>query len=332
MKRFLAAGLAVAFVTGAASAADLPTRKGAPLPPPVASTSCKETSATAVSSDIFGFSLGSDVSDVGAWALSANYAGAFKGSGFKPGSFNAHTGQLQASTAFVPCYEIGPYLIGSTATGSFRGVPGEIKLDTYGAGVENKFKILGRATHGLGLTLVWDANFQGYEQKDSTIIPDLSFSGSQVVSTYKLLIDKELIAGKLYGAFNVQLDQIWFERPAIIAPFNSSDYARGSNLTLSTALSYQLVDGFFLGGEARYVRTHVGSFLNKYSGDAVYVGPTMFWQATKSVAISGAYGIQVAGNSKAVAPGVLAPQFRGSELNLATQNQHIAKLKIAYGF
>jgi hypothetical protein len=335
MNRFLLTGLFAVSSVGSAIAADLPSRRSSPLPPPAASTSCKETSATAVSSDIFGFSTGSDVSDVSAWALSANYAGAFKGAGFKPGSFSGHGGFLQASTSFLPCWEFGPYIIGSTATGSFRGVTGDVRLNTYGGGIENKYKIFGRATHGFGLTLVWDANYQGYDVKDTTfapILPTLSYSGDQVTSTYKILLDKELVAGKLYGALNVQLDQIWFDRPAILAPFNNADYLRSSNLTLATALSYQLTDGFFLGAEARYVRTHTGSFLNKFSGDALYVGPTMFWQATKSISVSAAYGIQVAGNAKAVAPGVLAPQIASSDLNLATQNQHIAKLKIAYGF
>jgi opacity protein-like surface antigen len=332
MKRFLAAGLFATVAAGSAFAADLPSRKASPVAPAQVSSSCKETSATAVSSDIFGFSTGSDVSDVAAWALSGTYAGAYKGSGFKPGSFNGHTGQFQASTSFFPCWEIGPYLIGTTSSGKFRGVPGEIKFDALGAGVENKYKVFGRATHGFGLTLVWDANYQGFTSSDTTVAPLVNYSGKQLTSTYKLLLDRELISGKLYGAFNVQYDQIWAERPGNIAPFGNADHVRTSNLTLSTALSYQLVDGFFLGGEARYVRSNAGSFFNKFAGDAVYVGPTMFWQATKSIAVSGAWGIQVAGNPKAVFPGTLAPQFLGSDLNLASQNQHIAKLKIAYGF
>lgn len=332
MIRFLAAGLLVSFAAGSALAADLPGRKRMPLAPAETSSSCKETSSTAVSSDIFGFSTGSDVSDVGAWALSGTYSGAYGGAGFKPGSFNGHTGQLQASTALFPCWEIGPYLIGSTTSGKNRGVFGSVAFDSIGVGVENKYKVFGRATHGFGLTLVWDANYQGFTQSDTVAIPFVNYSGKQFTSSYKLLLDRELISGKLYGAFNVQWDQIWAERPREIAPFGLSDHLRTSNLTFSTALSYQLTDGFFLGGEARYVRSNFGSVFNKFAGDAVYVGPTLFWQATKSIAISGAWGIQVAGNPKAVAPAVLAPQYRASDLNLANQNQHIAKLKIAYGF
>ena len=192
--------------------------------------------------------------------------------------------------------------------------------------------MLGRGTHGIGLTLVIDPNVQSFEQTDSTLIPQLSWSGTQVNSSYKILIDKELIAGKLFGAINVQFDQIWTERPAIVNPQFRNDYVRNSNLTLSGALSYQLVDGLFVGAETRYVRTHNGISLNTFTGDALYVGPTFFWQASKSIAVMGAWGAQVAGDTKAIPGTILAPQLASSKLNLATQNQHIAKVKIGISF
>jgi hypothetical protein len=337
MLRSMTAGLVAMFSAAAATtafAADIPGRKGAPLAPVAASTSCKETEKTALSTDVFGFTTGSDVSDVGAWGASATYAGAFKGGGFKPGSFSGHTGQLQAATAFVPCWEIGPYIIGSTSRGSFRGVTGDVKLDTYGGGIEQKYKIFGRATHGFGLTLDWDINYQGYNAKDSTfapLLPTLSTKGDQVTNSFRLFLDREIVSGKLYGALNLVIDQIWFDRPALLAG-GSSDYLRQSNLTLSGALSWQVVDGLFIGGEARYVRTHLGSFLNQFTGDAIYVGPTFFWQATKSIAISGAWGAQVKGHQNAWNDAPLAPINQSSQLNLATQNQHIARLKVAYTF
>lgn len=331
MLRASLAGLIVSIAASTAFAADLPSRKGAVAPPP-ASTSCKETSATALSTDVFGFSTGSDVSDVGAWGAGLTYVGAFKGAGFKPGSFAAHGAQLQAATAFLPCWELGPYVVGAVSEGSWRGVPGSVNMGFYGIGIEQKYKLLGRATHGVGLTLDWDVNYQGYNFKDTTLAPILSYSGGQVTSSYRLFLDKELVAGKLFGAINLAWDQIWFERPAIITPTASGDYLRQSNLTASAALTYQVVDGLYVGGEARYVRNYLGNFFNQFVGDAAYVGPTFYWQATKSLAISGAYGVQVAGSAKAIAPAVLAPQFAASNLNLATQNQHIAKLKIAYSF
>ena len=312
-------------------AADLGARKGVPAAPAV-SSSCKETEKTALSADVFGFTSGSDVSDVGAYALQFEYNGAFNRAGFKTGNFGGHLGKIQLSTAFLPCWEIGPYLLGTTSNGSISGIAGDVGYSSIGFGVENKYKILGRATHGFGLTAVFDANYQGFEQKVTQVTPSVSWSGSQGNVTYKLILDKELIASKLFGAINIQVDQIWTGRPASQTANFSSDYVRNSNLTLSAALTYQVIDGLYLGAETRYVRTHNGSFLNTFTGDALYVGPTLYWQATKAVSLSGTWGIQVMGDAKFPSGTVLPLNIRNSDLNLITQNQHIAKVKLAVAF
>lgn len=329
MLRTALTALAVGAVTFPALAADLGSRKK-PAPAPVVSTSCKETAQTAVPADAFGFTTGSDVSDVGAWAVAAEYNGAFNGGGFKTGRSDLHLGKIQASTAFVPCWEVGPYILGTTLNGKYDGVAGSVKYSSFGAGIENKYKVFGRATHGFGLTLVFDPNIQGFNQKDSTVVPNVSFSNTQYNATYKILLDKELIAGKLWGAVNVQYDQIWTGRSAVLTPDGSGDYFRNSNLTLSAALSYQAIDGLFLGAETRYIRTHAGSFFNNYTGDALFVGPTFYWQATKALSVSGTWGVQVTGSAKV--PATAPANIRNSDLNLITANQHIAKFKLAYSF
>ncbi|HRJ70185.1 MAG TPA: hypothetical protein PK812_11315, partial [Beijerinckiaceae bacterium] len=298
-----------------------------------ASTSCKETEKTALPADAFGFSTGSDVSDLGAWAMGLEYNGAFTGNGFKPGTFASHLGKVQLSTSFVPCWEVGPYFLATTAVGTNRGVIGDLETTTYGFGVENKYKLLGRATHGVGLTLVFDPNYQSFRSTNTQVTPNLRWSGDMLTSTYKVLLDKELIAGKLFGAVNVQWDQIWTERPGLVNPVaGTSDYARNSVLTLSAALAWQALDGFFVGAETRYVRTHNGLFFNTTTGDALFVGPTAYWQVTKNISASGTWGVQVAGKAKFAVPATTALNLLSSDLNLVTQPQHIAKFKIAVSF
>lgn len=332
MNRFaVAAGLAGLMLTSA-GAADLGAKKPG-IAAPAPSTSCLETASSTLPSDAFGFSTGTDVSDVGAFALGLEYNGTFTGNGFKPGSFGGHLGKVQLSTAFLPCWEVGPYFLTTSAVGTNRGVPGELETTTYGFGMENKYKLLGRGTHGIGLTLVFDPNYQSFRSSNSQLNPIQRWSGDVLTSTYKLLLDKELIAGKLFAAVNVQWDQIWTERPGLVNPVaGTSDYARNSVMTLSAALSWQAFDGFFVGGETRYVRTHNGLFFNTFTGDALYVGPTAFWQAAKNISLSGTWGIQVAGNTQFADPTTVAPNLLSSRLNLVTQTQHIAKFKIGISF
>ena len=285
-----------------AFAADLPSRKGVPMAP-APSASCLEN--TALPPDVFGFTTGSDVSDVGAWGVAAEYNGAY---GTRVGSFAGHLGKVQASTSFLRCFEVGPYVLGSYARNSLP-LGGSFNTTAFGGGVELKYKLLGRDTHGVGLTLVVDPSVSAV---------NVSGGGGNATSfttSLKILLDKELIANKLYGAINLQYDLGWI---------GNGSYFRSSNLTVAGALSYQFADGVFFGGEARYLRTHTGLAFNTFTGEALFVGPTFYWQATKQVSLTGAVGFQVWGREPGSVP--------AAKLNLATANQTIAKLKLSYAF
>ncbi|MGL4495926.1 MAG: hypothetical protein ACRCXM_09400 [Beijerinckiaceae bacterium] len=285
----------------AAVAADLPSRKLAPVAP-AASAACLERNA--LPPDVFGFTTGSDVSDVGAWGAALEYNGAYA---TRAGSFHGHLGKFQVSTAFLQCFEVGPYLQGTYGRNSLAG--GSFDTTSYGAGIELKYKLLGRDTHGVGLTLVVDPNVSRVH------VGAGGGNFTSITTALKVLMDKELIANKLYGAINLQWDLGWAGNGA---------YVRTSNLTLAGALSYQVADGVFLGGEARYLRTHNGNFFNQFTGEALFLGPTFYWQATKQLSFTGAVGFQAWGRSRFDVP--------GANLNLATANQTVAKFKIGYSF
>ena len=70
--------------TSVVMAADLPGRVTKPTPPPAAQA-CKETSA--LPTDIFGFTTGSDVNDLGALSGALEYNGSY---GTRFGSLSAY--------------------------------------------------------------------------------------------------------------------------------------------------------------------------------------------------------------------------------------------------
>jgi hypothetical protein len=63
----------------------------------------------------------------------------------------------------------------------------------------------------------------------------------------KLILDRELLPGRLYGALNLIYDVEQF-RP------RGGPTERASTGGISTALGVQIVKGFFLDGELRYPR------------------------------------------------------------------------------
>jgi hypothetical protein len=283
---------------GTSQAADLPSRKAAPLAPPVLSA-CSESEG--IPTDAFGFTTGSDVADKGSFGPSLTYGGAY---GTRTGSSNGHGLMLQGSYGLLPCLEVGPYLLGGYSRSSLAGISTDER--SFGAGIETKYKILGRDLHGIGLTAVIDPSF-------NRIDPD----GAGRFTTYntglRLFADKTLMPGKLYAALNLSHDMTWT---------GPEPYGRSSTFTVGGSLAWQVLDGVYLSGEVRHQRAYNTLGFSKEAGYATFAGPGIFWQATKQFAISAAYNVQVAGKAKGQ-PG---------DLDLTNFSQHLVKVKAAYSF
>lgn len=296
--KYLALGF-VAAGTCTATAADLPSRKGAPAAPVPVVSACTESEG--IPTDAFGFTTGSDVAEVGSFGPSLTYNGGF---GTRAGTSNSHGLTLQGSYGLFPCFEIGPYVLGNVTNASAGGVSADSR--GYGAGVEMKYRLLGRDMHGLGLTLVIDPSVTRTD-------PD----GASRFTTYntgiRLFADKTLIPNTLYAAVNLSQDLTWT---------GPSPYQRSSTFTIAGSLAWQVQEGLYLSGEVRHLRTHNELGFGKEAGYATYIGPGVFWQATKQLALSAAYNIQVAGKAKGE-PG---------DLDLTHFSQHVVKVKLGYSF
>lgn len=296
----LAFALLGACVATAATAADLPSRKGAPAAPAPVVSRCTESEG--IPTDAFGFTTGSDVADVGSFGPSLTYNGGF---GTRVGTSNSHGLTLQGSYGLFPCAEVGPYVLGNFTDASAGGISADSR--GYGAGVEMKYRLLGRDMHGIGLTLVIDPSVTRTD-------PDGIARNFTTYNTgIRLFADKTLIPNTLYAAVNVSQDLTWT---------GPSPYGRSSTLTLAGSLAWQVQDGLYLSGEVRHMRKHNELGFDKEAGYATYVGPGVFWQATKQLALSAAYNIQVAGKAKGQ-PG---------DLDLTNFSQHLVKVKLGYSF
>lgn len=288
----LSAGVTAAF------AADLPSRKAAPAAPPPASA-CSESES--IPTDAFGFTTGSDVADVGSFGPSFTYGGAF---GTRTGRSNSHSGQLQGSYGLFPCMEVGPYLLGNFTNASVGGFSADER--SFGAGIEMKYKLLTRDAHGIGLTAVVDPSF-------NRIDPEGAGRFTVYNTGLRLFADTTLIPNKLYAALNFSQDMTWT---------GPDPYARSATFTLSGSLAWQIVDSVYLSGEVRHLRAYNTLGFSKEAGYATFAGPGIYWQATKDLAISAAYNIQLGGKAKGE-PG---------NLDLTNFSQHLVKVKLGYSF
>jgi hypothetical protein len=200
--------------------------------------------------------------------------------------------------------EVGPCLLGNFTNASVGGISADER--SFGAGIEMKYKLLGRDLHGVGLTAVADPSFNRI---------DLEGAGRFTVynTGLRLFADRTLFPGKLYAALNLSQDMTWT---------GPDPHARSSTFTLGGSLAWQILDDVYLSGEVRHQRAYSTLGFSKEAGYATFAGPGIYWQATKALAISAAYNVQVAGKAKGE-PG---------NLDLTNFSQHLVKVKAAYSF
>jgi hypothetical protein len=334
MRKFRTAALTAAMAMAAvtAMAADMPGRVVKPAAP-APSAACKETSG--LPTDIFGFTTGSDVNDLGALSGALEYNGAY---GARFGRFQGHLGKVQLSYSPLPCLEVGPTIQGFAAGAGLTTYG--LSARQFGGTVEIKYKLLGRAVHGVGLTITTEpgafsrrydtlANAGGFPVFADPFGNALRPSGAVYSNLARILIDGELVKDRLYGAINLEHAATWDDPVTQFNGVRVKDFAKTSGFNIRASLSAKLTDTFYLGVEGSHQRAYLGTFLNRDLGNAWYAGPTFYWQATEKLAVTGAYSYQFAGQTESFA----IPAGRsGKNVDLFNFNRHQAKLKLGYSF
>jgi hypothetical protein len=259
------------------------------------------------SEHLFGFTEGSDIGVPGERELLSETTGRF---GKRAGTYQALDSELQLKLPLTESFRIAPGLAFSSHR--ISGVP-DLPSRTSGtldsAFLDTRYRLLNRRSAPFGLTL--------------RVVPFVSrvdeLTG-QGVSGYGtrigLLADREIVPGKLIGAINVDYGF------ATARQLASGAVERGSGLEVSGALAYQVQPGFFLGGEVRYARAYEGLRLGRLSGEAVYLGPTIYYAFSNRAWASLAWSYQVSGH----AVGEVGPR------DLANFERHQFRLRIGYSF
>ncbi|QLP96392.1 MAG: hypothetical protein HZY79_01850 [Rhodoblastus sp.] len=315
-----ALALAAVFAAAPALAADLPKTKSAPAAT-APSLACLETRG--ISNDAFGFASGSDVNDLGQRTAAVEYDGAF---GAKFGTAWSHLGKTQVEFSPIRCLDMTAWATGawSRSKDDLGGVVSRSRV--FGVGYETKYKILGRDLHGVGLTVSFEpsAAFGRLRSYDPSIPAATRWSQRAYTGTAKIILDKELIRDRLWGAFNVE-NAATFTRANLndCATNSGSGYCKGSSLNLRAALAFKLADGLFMGVDGSHQRVYDGAFLNRHPGYAWFAGPNLLWQIRDGMALSAAWSQQLSGK---------APGQAGGRLNLDQFSRTVVKTKLAVDF
>jgi hypothetical protein len=256
---------------------------------------------------LFGFTLGSDVNDVGEKEAESETTGRFAKSG---GSYTAV--EQVFGVKFIPFldFSIEPELgVARHDISNVLGLDDRRQLEFDTVTFEMRYRVLNRERAPFGFTIGADPHWGR--------VDDIS---GEPVDRYGadlwIIADKEIVANKIFAAFNL------LYQPEAIRLRATGAWEHQSNLGTSAAAVVQAWPGVLLGAEARYMRSYSGLGLDTLTGQALFVGPTFYTKFAQCCWASAAWSVQIAGR---------AVENVGS-LDLLNFERHQAKLRFGYNF
>src|SRR5260370_27156635 len=101
-----------------------------------------------------------------------------------------------------------------------------------------------------------------------------------------LAVDRGLVADLGVAGLNLTYQPEWTRFLGTGAPEQESTIGAGFGVMA------RVLPGLFVGGEARYLRKYEGIGLEEFSGQALFVGPTAYFQLSKTSRLTAAWSLQ----------------------------------------
>jgi hypothetical protein len=244
--------------------------------------------ATAVHADgidtehLFAFMIGTDTGDAGEREFQSQTTGRV---GKKSGRYRA--GDQELELEFVPFRDFRIELGSSFAAHDISGVPGfddRRQLAWQGVSIDLRYRFLDRETAPFGFTVALS------HQADK--LDETSGAAAWHVGTdFTLAFDREIVPGLSVAALNLIYQPEWTR-------FAATDAAeQESTIGAAFALMTRVAPNIFLGGEARYLRRYEGIGLAEFEGQALFVGPTAYFQLSERSRLTAAWNVQAWGRA-----------------------------------
>jgi hypothetical protein len=234
---------------------------------------------------LFGFTIGTDVGSVGEREFQSQTTGRFSKTA---GSYGALNQEFELE--FVPIKNFRIEVGSSFASYDINGVPGfddRNQLDWQGVSLDLRYNLLDRKSAPFGLTFALETRADRYD--DVTAAPVRRYSNELT-----LAIDRELIPNRVVAAFNLFYEPEWTHF------FGTGLAEQQSTAGANVAVMTQIRSGFLIGAEVRYLRQYDGISFGSIAGQALFIGPTAYWQLSERSRLTVAWSGQVWGRSAGV--------------------------------
>jgi len=256
---------------------------------------------------LFGFMIGTDVGNVGEREFQTQTTGRFARSG---GNYRAIGQELELE--FVPVKNFRAELGTTFASHYIRGVPGledRRQLSWEGVSVDLRYRFLDRDAAPFGFTFAVESRANRIDETTAAVARSYG-------TEFTLAFDREVIPNVAVAALNLLYQPEW-------ARFVGTGAAeQESTIGAALGLMVQTRPGFFLGGEVRYLRQYEGIGLREFAGEALFVGPTAYFQLSPRSRLTAAWSVQAWGR----------PAGSNAALDLVNFERHHARLIFGVNF
>ena len=255
---------------------------------------------------IFGFMIGTDVGNPGEREFQTQTTGRFG----KGGTYRALQQEVEIEVVPLPNFRIE---VGGTATlHDITGVPDiddRRQFNFQGASLDLRYRLLDRGRAPFGLTVAAELHGDRIDETSGA-------KGRMYGSEFTLAFDRELVPNFVIGALNLIYQPEW-------ARFEVAGLSEKSS-TIGAAFGglVRVRPNFLLGGEMRYFRQYEGIGLGEFSGQALFVGPTAYFQLSEKSRLTLSWSMQAWGR----------PAGSGGNLDLVNFERHQARLVFGVNF
>jgi hypothetical protein len=256
---------------------------------------------------MFGFMIGTDVGNIGEREFQSQTTGRFSRNG---GSYRAISQEFEVE--FVPVRNFRVELGSSFASHDIAGVPGfadRRQLSWQGVSVDLRYRFLDRNAAPFGLTVAVEGHANRVDETTAAVVRSYG-------TEFALAFDRELVPDVAVAALNLIYQPEWTRLVGTAAA------EQETTAGVALGVMVQARPGFFLGGEARYLRQYEGIGLEAFAGQALFVGPTAYFQLSQRSRLTAAWSVQAWGR----------PAGSNAALDLVNFERHRARLVFGINF
>ncbi len=171
-----------------------------------------------------------------------------------------------------------------------------------GLSAEFRYLVIGRGPGSpVGFTLVAEPEWARIDDGGQPI--------ADFNSTFRAILDTELIPNRFYAATNVFYTPDHARSPG-------ESWAWSAEYGISGALALRFTPKLTMGAEIEYDAAYDGAGIQSFQGQPIYLGPTFHYQFNGHVMLAAAWSVQIAGHASGENFGLDLTNFPHQQGNL----------------